>query len=167
MKDFEKQAYNVFSMFNNQWGLLSCGKSDHYNCMTISWGSLGSLFGDPNAAKPVATVYINESRYTAEFMNACDTYTISFFSDEYQKDLALLGEISGRDQNKLAKTSLTPVFKNGVVTYPQASITLVCKKLFMQSMHDGHVYSDEVKLIFDAEPPYRMFIGEIIDIRQH
>lgn len=165
MKSFEKDNYDVFHLFNRQWGLLTCGNKDAYNCMTVSWGSLGSLFGDPNLAKPVATVYINETRYTTEFMHHNDIYTISFFPEACKHDLALLGETSGRDKNKLALTKLTPKFSDEFITYEEAHTTLICRKLFSQPMDGGHLFDDEVKEIFAAEPPYCMFIGEIMEIR--
>ena len=47
--------------------------AQHYNTMTISWGGLGTLW-----RRPVATVYVKKNRYTFEFMEQNDYFTVSF-----------------------------------------------------------------------------------------
>ncbi len=51
--------------------------------------------------KPVATVYIRPQRYTLEFVEREDTFTLCFFGEEYRKALALCGSKSGRDIEQL------------------------------------------------------------------
>ena len=58
--------------------------------MTISWGGLGTLWG-----KPVATVYVRESRYTHEFMDREDYFTVSFYPESCRRTLGVLGSKSG------------------------------------------------------------------------
>lgn len=75
---------NVFSMIGEQWMLVTAGTVERCNTMTASWGGLGVLWG-----KPVATVYIRPQRYTLEFVEREDCFTLSFFEEEYRKALAL------------------------------------------------------------------------------
>ena len=65
---------NVFSMIGEQWMLVTAGTAERCNTMTASWGGLGVLWG-----KPVATVYIRPQRYTLEFVEREDCFTLSFF----------------------------------------------------------------------------------------
>ena len=36
---------NFVKMISNDWALLSAGKKDDFNTMTVSWGGIGELWG--------------------------------------------------------------------------------------------------------------------------
>ena len=72
--------------------LLTTKKDGQVNAMTISWGGLGTLW-----RRPVATVYVKKNRYTFEFMEQSDYFTVSFYPEEQRRALSLLGSTSGRD----------------------------------------------------------------------
>ena len=71
--------------------------------MTISWGGLGTIWN-----KPVATVYVRNTRYTHEFMDNNEYFTVSFYPEECKSVLGVLGSKSGRDMDKMKETGLTP-----------------------------------------------------------
>lgn len=48
--------------------------------MTISWGGLGTLWN-----KPVVTIYVKPIRYTYEFMENNEFFTISFYDETYKR----------------------------------------------------------------------------------
>lgn len=96
---------DVFRKFDKQWALVTAGTPEHYNTMTISWGSLGTLW-----RRPVATVYVKKNRYTFEFMEQSDYFTVSFYPQEQRRALSLLGSTSGRDGDKVAAAGLMPEF---------------------------------------------------------
>ena len=93
---------NVFSMIGEQWMLVTAGTAERCNTMTASWGGLGVLWG-----KPVATVYIRPQRYTLEFVERENCFTLSLFGEEYRKALALCGSKSGRDVDKVKECGFT------------------------------------------------------------
>lgn len=96
---------DVFRKFDKQWALVTAGTPEHYNTMTISWGGLGTLW-----RRPVATVYVKKNRYTFEFMEQNDYFTVSFYPEAQRRALSLLGSTSGRDGDKVAAAGLTPEF---------------------------------------------------------
>ena len=149
----------IFSYFNKKWALLTAGTKESFNTMTNSWGGMGTLWG-----KPVVTVYVKPIRYTWQFMEKNDVFTVSFYPEEYRKDLTLLGELSGRNGDKIARTSLTPKFLVEGVTFAQAEVTLVCRKLYAQDLDRTAMPENVRKTIYATEDPHRMFIGEVIDI---
>ena len=100
---------DVFRKFDKQWALVTAGTPEHYNTMTISWGGLGTLW-----RRPVATVYVKKNRYTFEFMEQSDYFTVSFYPDEQRRTLSLLGSTSGRDGDKVAAAGLTPALLPGL-----------------------------------------------------
>ena len=114
---------NVFSLIGDQWMLLTAGTGEKCNTMTASWGGLGVLWG-----KPVATVYIRPQRYTLEFVEREEKFTLAFFGEEYRKALALCGSKSGRDIDKVKESGFTVETADGAPYFAQADLVLVCRK---------------------------------------
>ena len=149
-----------FRLFAEQWALVTAGDADDFNTMTIAWGGLGTLW-----RKPVATVYIRPDRYTYGYMNRSERFTVSFFSAEYRDDLQLLGSLSGRDGDKIAKTKLTPKpLGDGVMGFAEAQKTLVCRKICWQDMDPSHMTDTFALQLYQTAPVHRMFIGEVEQI---
>ena len=120
---------NIFEQYDKKWALLTAGDKDKFNTMTISWGGLGTLWN-----KPVTTVYVRTSRYTNEFMKDNDYFTVSFYPDECKKVLGVLGSKSGRDMDKIHESGLTPKEVENGITFAEAEVTLVCRKLICQRL---------------------------------
>ena len=153
-----------FYLLDQEWALLTVGKKQNMNTMTISWGGFGTLWH-----KPVVTVYVRPSRYTYELMENYEYFTISFYDKEYQKDLTLLGSTSGRDGNKIAFTRLTPDFLELAPSFQEANLTIVCKKLYFQDLDIKNINRDSIReagidRFYKGESAHRMYIGEVIDI---
>lgn len=156
MELFQADAFHIF---DKQWALVTAGTLNHYNTMTISWGGLGTLW-----SRPVATVYVKPIRYTYQFLEKNEYFTVSFFPEAYKKDLGILGSKSGRDGDKISLTSLTPQPVEHGVTFSQASATLICKKIYWQDLDLEQIPQDAVDAYYQTEAPNRMYIGEVIDI---
>lgn len=150
---------DIFSAFEKDWALLTAGTPEHFNTMTISWGGLGTLWG-----KSVATVYVRPSRYTWQFMESSDYFTVSFYPTDFRDALTTLGTLSGRDGDKVAKTDLTPVPAGESVTFAQAHTTLLCRKLYAQDMDPAALDTQLREKIYGDEPLHRMYIGEVVQI---
>lgn len=148
-----------FAVFDKDWALLTAGKSGRYNTMTISWGGLGTLWG-----KPVATVYVKPVRYTHEFMEQSEYFTVSFYAEKYRSALGLLGSISGRDGDKAAKAGLTPRALDNAVTFREAKTTLVCRKIYRQDLDTAQMPAEVVSSYYAEEAAHTMYIGEVVDI---
>ncbi|MGN1202163.1 MAG: flavin reductase, partial [Eubacterium sp.] len=122
--EFTQVKDNVVDLLKNRWGLVTAGDSNGYNTMTVSWGAVGELWG-----KDMATVYIRPQRYTEEFLNAQDYFTLSFYRQEDKKRIhGVCGSKSGRDIDKAKECSLTPCFDEKAPYFAEAEIVLVCKK---------------------------------------
>ena len=144
---------------DKEWALLTCGEKEKFNTMTISWGGLGTLWH-----KPVVTVYVRPTRYTYEFMENNQYFTISFYNDEYKKDLGVLGSKSGRDIDKISLTKLTPEILDNAISFQEAKLTIVCKKIYFQDLDIKNIPQDEINKFYKTESVHRMYIGEVIDI---
>lgn len=151
---------NVFSLIGDQWMLITAGKQDQCNTMTASWGGLGVLWG-----KPVATVYIRPQRYTLEFVEREDTFTLCFFGEQYRKALALCGSKSGRDVDKVKECGFTVATAEGAPYFEEADLVLVCKKAYWQDMDPTHFLDGEIdSKWYPGKDYHRIFIGEIVEV---
>jgi len=150
---------DIFSLFDRKWALLTAGVRDDFNSMTVSWGSLGTLWG-----KSVATAYVRTSRYTHSFMDREDWFSLSFFPEELREKLVLLGTKSGREVDKMNDSGLTVLDHPYGIVYREAEITLVCRKLFMQPLEVSRIPREIQKTFYDVDSPHDMYIGEVTEI---
>ena len=150
---------DVLSVFDKKWALLTAGDEAGFNTMTISWGGLGTLWN-----KPVATVYVRTSRYTHDFMDTNDYFTVSFYPEECRPILGVLGSKSGREMDKMKDTGLTPVKAGDSMSFKEAEVTLVCRKMFKQQLDVENMPAEVAKAMYEGQAPHDMYIGEIVDI---
>ena len=151
---------NFFSKIGNEWMLVTAGDKDKFNTMTASWGGVGVLWNTD-----VAFTFIRDSRYTIEFMDNSEYYTLSFFNGKFMKELAFCGTNSGRDVDKISATGFTPVHDENITYFEQAELVLVCKKVYKQKM-TPECFID--KSILDKTYPtkdwHEMFVGKIVSV---
>ena len=152
---------NVFSMIGDQWMLITAGTREQCNTMTASWGGLGVLWG-----KPVATVYIRPQRYTLEFVEREEKFTLAFFGEAYRKALALCGSKSGRDIDKVKECSFTvKTGAGGAPFFQEAELALVCRKLYWQDIDPTHFLDPDLDgKWYPGKDYHRMYIGEIVEV---
>ena len=151
---------NVFSLIGENWMLITAGTAERCNTMTASWGGLGVLWG-----KNVATCYVRPQRYTREFLERENYFTLSFFGPEYRRELSLCGSKSGRDVDKVKECNFTVrQTQCGAPYFDQARLVLVCRKLYWQDMDPTHFLDGEIDRRWYPEKDYhRIYIGEIVE----
>ena len=151
---------DILTLFDKGWALVTAGDISNFNTMTISWGGMGTLWN-----KPVCTVYVKPVRYTHEFMENNDYFTVSFFEEKYKKALGILGSKSGRDCDKVEESHLTPVrIGENIVGYVQAYRTLVCRKIYSQELDVSAMPEAVREAYYTQEAPHTMYVGEIVGI---
>lgn len=150
---------NFVSMISDQWALLAAGKMDNYNMMTVSWGGIGELWG-----KDVCFVFVRPQRYTLEFIEKSDYFTLSFYGNEYKKELGICGSKSGRDVDKTALTGFEPVEIGDSVSFKQAKITVLLRKIAYQDMNPDGFLDPEIMKNYAANDFHRTYVGEIVKV---
>lgn len=155
---------NPMTMIAGEWMLVTAGtKETGYNTMTASWGHLGSIWGH-GGGKPTSVIFVRPQRYTKEFVDREEYYTLSFFPEQYKKALGYLGSHSGRDGDKVAHAGLTPVFGEKSTWFREAKLVLVCRKLYRAPIVEEGFLDKEV--LEDAYPHrdfHDMYVGEIVE----
>lgn len=149
---------NPFEKIGKEWLLITAGTEKKYNTMTASWGGVGVLWN-----KNVATIYIRPQRYTKEFVDAADTFSLTFFDEAYRKALAFCGKYSGRDVDKVKETGLTPDFSYAAPTFQEGSLVLICKKLYAQELSPACFLDSSIEQNYPGKDYHTMYIGEIIE----
>ena len=68
-----------FTKIGKEWMLVTSGTEEKANALTASWGGLGVLWG-----KNVVYIFIRKTRYTKEFIDANDTFSLTCFDAKYK-----------------------------------------------------------------------------------
>ena len=156
----ESLEFNPFKKISKQWMLITAGDEKKSNTMTASWGGLGIMWG-----KNVATAYIRPNRYTKEFVDVNDTFTISFFDESYRKALNICGSVSGRDKDKIKEAGLTPYFVDGTAAFEEANLILVCKKMYHGDILPENFEDEKIDTKWYPQKDYHtMYISEILKV---
>jgi flavin reductase (DIM6/NTAB) family NADH-FMN oxidoreductase RutF len=153
---------NVFKLVGKVFPVITAGKDELYNSMTASGGGLGMLF-----KKPTTWCILQATRYTLELIQKEQMYTISYFPDEFKKQILFLGSKSGRNSEKMKEVKLTSVqTPSGNITFKEAGLIFECKLTQITMPHPGDFYSQEAKdylsEAYKEESDYRKYVfGEI------
>lgn len=151
---------NTFEMIGNDWMLVTAQKEGIVNTMTASWGGFGVMWG-----KDVAYVVIRPQRYTKEFVDAADTFSLSFFDDSYKSILAYCGKVSGRNEDKIGKAGLTTLQHNDTPYFEQAKTVLICKKLYAQPMQaESFINPSLLDHWYPGNDLHTLYIAEITSV---
>ncbi|WP_044916473.1 MULTISPECIES: flavin reductase [unclassified Butyrivibrio] len=148
----------AFRFGGETWALLTAGNENKANTMTVSWGGITYVWD-----KTCAIIYVRESRYTKEFIDAEKKFSLSFLNhDEYRGLKKYLGSVSGRDEDKIANAKLNLNFDDGIPFVDEADNVLICKVLYRQQMKEECVTNGRVIANFYDKGNYHWFyIAEI------
>lgn len=147
---------NFISRIGKDWALLTAQNNGTANTMTVSWGGIGVLWGEP-----VAYVFVRPSRYTYEFIEKSEGFTLSFLDNTHKKALGYLGSTSGRDENKIEKSGLTPVCEDNFTYFEEANLVLCCKTLFKQPLDITALETGKIEQCYPEGDVHTMYIGQI------
>jgi flavin reductase (DIM6/NTAB) family NADH-FMN oxidoreductase RutF len=153
----ESLTDNPFKLIGTDWMLVSAGTAKSFNTMTASWGGLGVLW-----ERKVCFCFIRPTRYTYEFIERSDVFTLSFFEEPYRKALQFCGSHSGRDTDKLKGAGLTLHPEGDFVTFAEARLVLVCRKLYFQDIEPGHFLDPKIESMYPKKDYHRMYVGDLV-----
>ena len=155
----EDLMLNPFTKIGKEWMLITAGAdAEHCNTMTASWGAMGVMWG-----KNVIETVIRHSRYTLEFVEKSEFFTVSFYPESQREALKFCGTHSGRDCDKADESGLTPYFVDGTTAFEQAEMIFVCRRIFSQDMALENLSEDNYRWYPDKDI-HKAFIGEIVKV---
>lgn len=154
---------NVFKTFSKDWMLLTAGdfEEKQFNTMTIAWGSFGTMWN-----KPFAMVVVRPGRFTYEFMEEYNSFSLCAFPEEYKKSLNLCGTISGRDSDKIKMAQLTPQasLKITAPAFEEANLVLECKKMYYQNFDNKNFIDPSIEKLYPEKDYHRVYFGELVSV---
>lgn len=151
-------ADNAFKLIADDWMLITAGEIDSFNTMTASWGALGELWH-----RKICICFVRPTRYTYEFMEKSDVFTLSFFDEKYRAALDFCGKVSGRTYDKAKQAGLTPILsEQGGVYFTQARLVFVCRKVYAAHLDPKLFLSPDIEENYPDKDYHRMYIGEIL-----
>jgi len=150
---------NPFTKFGKEWALVTSGSKAKCNTMTVSWGGVGVIWN-----KNVVYIFVRDSRYTKEFIDQGEFFSLAFLDDTYKSALSYCGAHSGRTEDKFAKAGLTPAFRHSIPYPDEANFVLLCRKMAAVPM-PAETFTDKSisKAFYKDGDFHTMYVGEIIE----
>lgn len=150
-------------LWDNKWLLLTSGDyiEGKFNAMTVGWGSLGMMWN-----LPFVQVVVRPTRYTYQFMEQYDTFTLCAFPEENRDALRLLGTKSGRDSHKIKDSGLTPTASSIIAApgYAEAELIIECHKIYFADFIPGQFLKPSIDQQYPKKDYHRIYFGEIVAV---
>ncbi|ALR90280.1 MULTISPECIES: flavin reductase family protein [Clostridium] len=159
MKEIKHENFqeNAFEMIGKDWLLITAEKDGKVNTMTASWGGVGVLWN-----KKVAYIFIRPQRYTKEFVDFSDRLSVCVLPNSYRKELAYLGNVSGKDEDKISNANLKVQKYEDVPYFDEARLTLICRKLYAQDLKEEcFIEKDIIDKWYPEKDYHTMYVVEI------
>lgn len=136
-------------------------KNNRVNTMTIGWGSIGYMWG-----KPVFIIMVRKSRYTFEFIENADSFTVSVpYGDKMKKALSICGSKSGREIDKGEAADISFIASNSVASPVVAGCNMYydCKIVYKNDMDKKLLLPEINKGCYKDDNYHTIYYGEIVD----
>ena len=128
------------------------------------WGTISNTF-----AKPIFTVFVKPERYTYEFIEKSNIFTVSYIDEKLYNKFLPYGTQSGKDINKEEVSGTNIKFlDDGGITFEEAIEVYVCKLIAKLHPTEKDVHQDIIDLyngnlkVYFSTNPHGVYIGEII-----
>ncbi len=149
---------NTFKLIGKDWMAITA-QNNHgdVNTMTASWGGLGVMW-----AKDVAYVVVRPQRYTKEFIDESNKFSLSFFEEKYRDKLKYFGTVSGRDEDKIVSSDMVINYENKIPYFAEAKVVVLCKTLYKQNMKKECFVDEKLtNLWYQNEDYHMLYVAEI------
>ncbi len=151
---------NPFVKIGKEWALVTAGTKAKCNTMTVSWGGLGVIWG-----KNVVYIFVRDSRYTKEFIDNGEFFSLSFFDESYRSALAYCGKASGRNEDKWQNAGLTPAARHSIPYPDEANLVILCRKIGAVPMPEDVILDKSIlDTYYKDHDVHTMYVGEIMEV---
>jgi flavin reductase (DIM6/NTAB) family NADH-FMN oxidoreductase RutF len=156
-------SLRLFHQWEKGWFVLAAGDypSRRFNAMTVSWGSMGIMWG-----RPFVQAVVRPTRHTYRFTEEFDSFTLSAFPEDYREALNILGSRSGRDGDKITPAGLTTVASGRVAapSFAEAELTLECRKIYWDDFDPDRFLDPAIGENYSNNDYHRIYFGQILRI---
>ncbi len=157
----EDLAFGVFDLWSAYGIVLTAGDfaSGRFNAMAIGWGGFGNMWG-----RPFAHVVVRPVRYTHEFMETYDSFTVCAFNEEHQDAVQILGGKSGRHGDKIADAGLTPIPSTRIKApgFEEAQLILECRQIYRSRIDPRGFLDQAIDKHYPQKDYHSVYYGEVL-----
>lgn len=139
--------------------LVGAKKDGKCNVMAIGWGFVGVFW-----RMPVFLVAVRHSRFTHEFIEDNDEFTVNVPGEGLDKTVSHCGEVSGREHDKFKECKLS-VMKGKKVNVPvirECRIHYECKVVHKLEVRPDIVPADVKTLFYPKDDYHTLYFGKIL-----
>jgi len=139
--------------------LLVSGNMEKANVMTIGWGLIGRLWG-----KPFFMAAIRPSRYTCEFIEKINDFTVNVPKRGMEETVDYCGSVSGREHDKFKEKRLvltsgrkvnSPIISDCIIHYE-------CKVSYKTRVIQSRLPKDILTSSYPIKNFHTLYFGEIL-----
>lgn len=155
-------TFDANKMFDKEWAVLVASKKDgSSNCLTISWGSYGELWG-----KPIMIAYVRPERFSHEFIEDSEYFSINFFDENHKKETLYLGTHSGRDEDKVGKVDFHYINEDKCKYFNEANLVFILRKIYSDDFKKENFHDKSIvdKIYGENGQLHTFYIGEIVEV---
>lgn len=160
--EFMKYLDKSLKYLHRQGAFLTVRDRDgRENVMTISWGNIGFEWG-----RPIFTVLVRKSRYTAELIANADEFTVSIPTKSGTRDkLAFAGTRTGREIDKFKEGIIHPANPKSVKvsTVEEADIIYECRIIYSHKIDPDKLAGDVSQTSYRDGDYHTIYYGEILE----
>lgn len=116
-------------------------------------------------SKTAVTVYVAEKRYTKQFMDSAQYFTVMAFNERKEEILEYMGTKSGRDTDKAKALNLhTAYTANGTPYYVEADMIIECRIMYAAPFDPQYFKDDVPRQMYSNFPAglHTEYIGEVV-----
>ena len=146
---------NPFTKIGKEWMLITAGDEKKANTMTASWGGVGVLWG-----KNVVYIFVRDTRYTKEFIDNGETFSLTFLDESNKGALKYLGAVSGRDENKIENARMHLDYYKDTPYIDEGNLVFICRKLSATKMTPDQFIDSSIESSWYADGNlHTMYVG--------
>ncbi len=91
-----------------------------------------------------------------------DRLSVCVLPNSYRKELAYLGNVSGKDEDKISNANLKVQKYEDVPYFDEARLTLICRKLYAQDLKEEcFIEKDIIDKWYPEKDYHTMYVVEI------
>jgi flavin reductase (DIM6/NTAB) family NADH-FMN oxidoreductase RutF len=155
---YTHQLDRTLEMLANGGILLASTREDgSSNVMTIGWASVGVIWG-----LPVMVVLVRPSRYTYQFIEASQTFTVNVPTQEMRSYVNVCGTKSGRDVDKLAKVPTSMGQRAEALVLDECPLVYECKVVHSNDVIPASLVPDVARRSYPRGDYHRLYYGHIL-----
>ena len=148
---------NAFDLIKNQWAIITVKTNDKVNGMTANWVQLGHLWNNY-----VISLYVRKQRYTYEYIDNTNEYSVCFFDNKYKEQLTYLGTKSGKDYDKLKECKMTTNKFNNVDYINEAKLVFICEKIYVDDIKPNNFIDNNINdNCYPNKDYHRVYVSKI------